>query len=261
MGWYFNNGGLYDQAHTAVATAGADPSTAATAAASSAHTSSLAASDVSADFVWDRGYAWYPDTPGAYPESKMEWYYNAGGLYDQAHADVATAAADPSTTAAGASNSAHTTALTQWDKSYTWYPDTPGAYPEGKMGWYFNNGGLYDQSHALALVPPVATGSLKPQAKALPPTPEQGKFVAEESAAPLKAAPGKKATPASPGHLLMCGHACLLGAMEATGKLVQKQDAKNWLSAWKDDFSSASTAAAEATSPVGGYVMRTHIMA
>ncbi|KAJ1475328.1 hypothetical protein T484DRAFT_1828851, partial [Baffinella frigidus] len=187
-------------------------------------------------------------------------------------------------------------------------------------------------------------------AKALPPTPEQGKFVAEESAAPLKgkvlpptpeegvfltqesaaaaapgkkatplriprtpphAAPGKKATPASPGHLLMCGHACLLGAMEAapgkkatsaslghlimcghacllgameatpaspchlllcgparllgameaTGKLVQKQDAKNWLSAWKDDFSSASTAAAEATSPVGGYVMRTHIMA
>jgi len=28
-------------------------------------------------------YAWYPDTPGAYPASKMSWYYTSGGLYDQ----------------------------------------------------------------------------------------------------------------------------------------------------------------------------------
>ena len=27
----------------------------------------------------------YPDTPGAYPESKTNWYWSNGGLYDQAH--------------------------------------------------------------------------------------------------------------------------------------------------------------------------------
>ena len=26
-----------------------------------------------------------------------------------------------------------------------WYPDAPGAYPEGKMTWYYNDGALYDQ--------------------------------------------------------------------------------------------------------------------
>jgi len=29
------------------------------------------------------GYKWYPDTPGAYPASKTDWYWNNGGLYDQ----------------------------------------------------------------------------------------------------------------------------------------------------------------------------------
>jgi hypothetical protein len=27
----------------------------------------------------------YPDTPGAYPASKTNWYWSNGGLYDQAH--------------------------------------------------------------------------------------------------------------------------------------------------------------------------------
>ena len=35
-----------------------------------AHTTHLVADD----FVWTRGYAWYPDTPGQYPESKWDWY-------------------------------------------------------------------------------------------------------------------------------------------------------------------------------------------
>ena len=46
-----------------------------------AHTNSLVADD----FVWTRGYSWYPDTPGQYPDSKWAWYYDQGGLYDQAH--------------------------------------------------------------------------------------------------------------------------------------------------------------------------------
>ena len=40
---------------------------------------------LSDDFAWQRGYTWYPDTPGAYPASKTDWYWNNGGLYDQAH--------------------------------------------------------------------------------------------------------------------------------------------------------------------------------
>ena len=45
----------------------------------------MAANPNSADFAWQRGYTWYPDTPGAYPASKTDWYWNNGGLYDQAH--------------------------------------------------------------------------------------------------------------------------------------------------------------------------------
>ena len=46
-----------------------------------AHTNSLVADD----FVWTRGYGWYTDTPGQYPDSKWAWYYDQGGLYDQTH--------------------------------------------------------------------------------------------------------------------------------------------------------------------------------
>ena len=28
---------------------------------------------VPSDFAWQRGYSWYPDTPGAYPDSKWSW--------------------------------------------------------------------------------------------------------------------------------------------------------------------------------------------
>ena len=31
------------------------------------------------------GWYRYPDTPGAYPASKTSWYWDNGGLYDQAH--------------------------------------------------------------------------------------------------------------------------------------------------------------------------------
>ena len=66
-----------------VACAASDSSTGA-AAATSAHTTTLASPN-SSDFAWQRGYSWYPDTPGQYPASKWDYYYSSGGLYDQAH--------------------------------------------------------------------------------------------------------------------------------------------------------------------------------
>ena len=66
-----------------VACAASDSSTGA-AAATSAHTTTLANPN-SSDFAWQRGYSWYPDTPGQYPASKWDYYYSSGGLYDQAH--------------------------------------------------------------------------------------------------------------------------------------------------------------------------------
>jgi hypothetical protein len=129
----------------------------------------------------------YPDTPGAYPDSKWDFYYSHGGLYDQAHAKAEL----------------HTTSLVPddfaWQRGYSWYPDTPGAYPDSKWDFYYSSGGLYDQSHQLAVLPPNAAG---PEGKPA-------------------AAPAKKATPATPGHMLLCGPALVLGALEATSKLVQ----------------------------------------
>jgi len=59
-----------------------------------------------------------------------------------------------------------------------------------------------------------------------------------------------------PGHLLLCGHACLMGAIEATGKLLSTGDA----GAWSSDFASASRAAADAVSPVTGFVVGHHVL-
>ena len=129
----------------------------------------------------------YPDTPGAYPDSKWDFYYSHGGLYDQAHAKAEL----------------HTTSLVPddfaWQRGYSWYPDTPGAYPDSKWDFYYSSGGLYDQSHQLAVLPPNAAGPEGKPAAAL----------------------AKKATPATPGHMLLCGPALVLGALEATSKLVQ----------------------------------------
>jgi hypothetical protein len=112
------------------------------------------------------------------------------------------------------------------------------------------------------VLPPTST-NLK--GRALPALPEDDIFEAPEKCSEQGAndtsTKSRKPTPASPGHLVMCGHACLLGAIEATGKLLTREDAKGWLEDWRSEFARASTAAAESSSPVGGYVMREHIMA
>ena len=65
-----------------------------------------------------------------------------------------------------------------------------------------------------------------------------------------------KATPASPGHILLCGHAFVLGAVEATSKLVQTGK----IESWSGDFKTTAKEAAKAGSPVGGVIMQQHIM-
>jgi len=62
--------------------------------------------------------------------------------------------------------------------------------------------------------------------------------------------------PASPGHLMLCGNATLLGMFDATRKVLQGGKVEEW----EKDVRDASAAAASAVSPVAGYVMKTHVM-
>jgi len=55
----------------------------------------------------------------------------------------------------------------------------------------------------------------------------------------------------TPGHLLLMGHACVFGALEATGKLVTSGD----FDAFVEDFKKSSISGAKAVTPVGGYVL------
>eukprot|EP00277_Geminigera_cryophila_P006389 CAMPEP_0179429310 /NCGR_PEP_ID=MMETSP0799-20121207/14720_1 /TAXON_ID=46947 /ORGANISM="Geminigera cryophila, Strain CCMP2564" /LENGTH=281 /DNA_ID=CAMNT_0021205153 /DNA_START=42 /DNA_END=887 /DNA_ORIENTATION=+ len=217
--YYYSSGGLYDQAHTSSGAQVPD-----------ANTTSLAPT------AWDRGYSWYPDTPGAYPDSKWDYYFSSGGLYDQAHT---TSAAQVQGDSSQLVPAAHTSSLANpnspdfvWDRGYGWYPETPGAYPASKWDWYYSTGGTYDQAHQLAVLP--NTCAVGPSEK------------------PKDAKP----TPANPGHFLLCGHAVLLGAVDATTKLVQTGK----IESWSGDFKNTAKGAACASSPVGGFIMREHIL-
>jgi hypothetical protein len=100
------------------------------------------------------------------------------------------------------------------------------------MDWYYSSGGLYDQAHhsQLAVLPTTEGPSEKPKET--------------------------KPTPANPGHLLMCGHAIVLGAVEATGKLV----VTGKIECFTEDLKAAAKEAASVGSPVGGFIMREHIL-
>jgi len=91
---------------------------------------------------------------------------------------------------------------------------------------------VYDQAHhnALAALPTTEGPSEKPKET--------------------------KPTPANPGHILMCGHAIVLGAVEATGKLV----ATGKIECFTEDLKATAKEAASVGSPVGGYIMREHIL-
>ncbi|EKX39283.1 hypothetical protein GUITHDRAFT_165022 [Guillardia theta CCMP2712] len=66
--------------------------------------------------------------------------------------------------------------------------------------------------------------------------------------------PQAKPVRPSPGHLLFCGHALAFGAVSATMQLIngEKKD-------WRATFESESSKAANAITPVGGYVLQTHV--
>jgi hypothetical protein len=56
--------------------------------------------------------------------------------------------------------------------------------------------------------------------------------------------------------MLLCGHAMLLGAVEASCKLLETGKPEVWTS----DFRASSMEAAATASPVGGYIMREHLL-
>mmetsp|Transcript_6045 Transcript_6045/g.9641 ORF Transcript_6045/g.9641 Transcript_6045/m.9641 type:complete len:254 (+) Transcript_6045:71-832(+) len=223
----------------AVVCAGSDASSTAAVTSTSAHTSSLSA----ADAQWHSSYSWYPDTPGQYPASKWAWYHGTPGQWEGKwswYHGPASTAGDASTATLAGTASANTTALSApdqvWTNSYSWYPDTPGAYPESKMTWYYNSGGLYDQAHQVAVIPPATADVAENRVKT-----------------------ATKPVPASPGHLLLCGNALVFGLLDATCKIFEEKD-KDAVEAWKEDFACSARAAAAAASPVGGVLMSEHIL-
>lgn len=109
-------------------------------------------------------------------------------------------------------------------------------YAQSKWDYYYSEGGLYDQRHELAVLPQGAAG---PTDKAKDGTDKDSKAVA-----------------ANPGHLLMCGHALVLGSVVATCNLLHS----GRLEAWAQDFNDTAKEAAKTGSPVGGFIMREHIL-
>ena len=62
--------------------------------------------------------------------------------------------------------------------------------------------------------------------------------------------------PANPAHLVLCGHAMLLGAMTATGNVITQ---KTRFEEFETCLRKESCAAAEAMTPVGGLILREHV--
>ena len=84
-----------------------------------------------------------------------------------------------------------------------------------------------------------------------------GSTTASELAAPLvvpgvaeKEAPDRGVRP-TPAHFLMTAHALTFGVLSATGKLLQGDEA-----GWAQNFAKDSTEAADAVTPLGGYILK-----
>mmetsp|Transcript_18397 Transcript_18397/g.60406 ORF Transcript_18397/g.60406 Transcript_18397/m.60406 type:complete len:218 (+) Transcript_18397:114-767(+) len=68
-------------------------------------------------------------------------------------------------------------------------------------------------------------------------------------------APKGPTSKASPGHLVLCGHAALMGAWMATSDALDRKGESNWF----DNFRKHTQAAANAVTPVGGKLLETHV--
>ena len=64
---------------------------------------------------------------------------------------------------------------------------------------------------------------------------------------------GCKTVRSSPGHLMLMGHAMIFGALSATFS-------SDTSSSWSDKFKQSSVDACESVTPVGGYVLKTHVL-
>ena len=73
-----------------------------------------------------------------------------------------------------------------------------------------------------------------------------------EQAAVAQKAPSR----ASPAHVMVMGPALVLGAWSATSEAV----ASGFSTSWKDSFCENSKEACNAVSPVGGYLLKTHVL-
>jgi len=61
---------------------------------------------------------------------------------------------------------------------------------------------------------------------------------------------------ASPGHVMLMGHALVFGALSATKEVMESGFAESW----KERFAENSSAACQAVTPVGGYVLKKHVL-
>jgi len=66
----------------------------------------------------------------------------------------------------------------------------------------------------------------------------------------------KASSRASPSHVMVMGPAMVLGAFTATKEAV----ASGFSTSWKDSFRENSKEACNAVSPVGGYLLKTHVL-
>jgi hypothetical protein len=70
-------------------------------------------------------------------------------------------------------------------------------------------------------------------------------------------AKGKSVTArASPGHAMLMGHALVFGALSATKEVVES----GFVQSWDERFRNNAAAACEAVTPVGGYVLKKHVL-
>jgi len=190
----------------------------------------------------------YPNNSGGHPPLRgtPEYPYGHPGYFNGANMGscpgYSGGPTDTYGTYPGAGDSAHSThtvALSQWDKSeadfvwqrgYSWCSPPP-AGAEGGCAVY--------TTQQLAVIPELTAAAM-----------------AEEEERKLGGGESEKTVTASPGHLMMLGHASLFGAAQATWKMVCSGKVEQWGS----DFQKASCEAADAASPVGGYVMRQHLL-
>jgi hypothetical protein len=88
-------------------------------------------------------------------------------------------------------------------------------------------------------------------------------------AAPLATVPEApeaeaRTTRPTPGQFWMCGHAMVLGAVEATGKVCDsaaKGESSDLLGLWNATFKKVSEDAASSVAPLSGFALRNHVLA